>query len=447
MPPDPPPLPRTKRFHPHLLQKDAPDTRGHAKQNEVNATIDPPNPAPSQPTQRLTSMDVNQLWEQLLTEKRDNGDMVVPANLVPIMSALLLSMKETTLRMNAMEAQLKVSNEATQRLDKLEQQIKALASTHTTPTTQLSPQNGLPAKPMSWTKVATNGLKISAGQVPQPPPANKIINVFRPSQVVIRPIEGKQPFKNAKPTEIIQRVNQALTQLEVTVAGRKLEIKGAAILPTGCIKLFTATWVEADWLLEHRTEWSTLADPDLITSPAVFPVVIDSVPTETYPDTDFIKQTLLEQNPVAEEKIHTVRWLSKPDETGQITGSILVNLLDKDLANMMIRGSVYFEGYRLRVRACKKTRVQCFRCQEPGHISLQCKKKIVCKYCGSDHDLRSCQRRTTEQPHCVRCVAYVTSLKPEVPVDKLSPKYAHLASSTNCPIRSKGLPTPASQSC
>lgn len=241
-------------------------------------------------------MDVNQLWEQLLTDKQDNGDVIVPANLVPIMSALLLLMKETTLRMNAMEAQLRASSEATQRIDKLEKQFKAMMNPQVPNQTQSAGPPGLPSKPMSWTAAATKGLKITSHQIPQPPPANKVINAFRPSQVVIRITEGRQPFKDVKPTEIIRQVNSALIQLKVKVADRQLEVKGAAVLPSGAIKLFTSTRNEADWLLEHRTEWSTLADPELITTPVVFPVVIDSVPTDSYPATESIKQVLVEQN-------------------------------------------------------------------------------------------------------------------------------------------------------
>lgn len=84
-----------------------------------------------------------------------------------------------------------------------------------------------------------------------------MINAFKPSQVVIRTIEGKKPFEGVKATEIVKRVNEALTQLEVKIADRAVEVKGAATLPSGSIKLFTATRAEATWLLENRSTWST----------------------------------------------------------------------------------------------------------------------------------------------------------------------------------------------
>lgn len=137
----------------------------------------------------------------------------------------------------------------------------------------------------------------------------------------------KEAFNGVKPTEIINRINQALAGLEVMVAGRKLEVKGAAILPSGSIKLFTTTRAEAEWLLENRIVWSTVADPEFVTSPAVFPVVIDSVPMnkETYPATDVIKCVMTEQNPIlnpmAQQTIpRTDKWFYSCESIGQRAG-------------------------------------------------------------------------------------------------------------------------------
>lgn len=68
-----------------------------------------------------------QLWSFLkLNNVQTNGDVIVPANLVNIISALVLSMQETELRMAVMEDRLKASQEATSRIDSLEQKVKAL---------------------------------------------------------------------------------------------------------------------------------------------------------------------------------------------------------------------------------------------------------------------------------------------------------------------------------
>ncbi|KAG0148919.1 hypothetical protein CROQUDRAFT_40684, partial [Cronartium quercuum f. sp. fusiforme G11] len=95
---------------------------------------------------------------------------------------------------------------------------------------------------------------------------------------------------------------------------------------------------------KNRSTWSTLADPDLIKSPEVFPVVVDSALLDTYPKTKTIKNVLAKQNPIHLEKIQPIQWLSKPIYPGQMSGSIIVKILDKELMNRMIKGSVYLEG-------------------------------------------------------------------------------------------------------
>lgn len=167
---------------------------------------------------------------------------------------------------------------------------------------------------------------------------------------------------------------------------------------------------------------------------------------EFYSDVDEIQTLLAEQNPIPRNMIHSIRWLSKP-HPDQRSGSILINLLDKELTNWMIRGSVYFEGNSLRVREFKRSRVQCYQCQEPGHISVQCKNDLFCRHCGANHDSRTCQTPQATRPHCVRCVHQDSLLSPDTQVDKTSETYADSASSTNCPIRLKGLQLPNNQSC
>lgn len=443
MPPDPPLVTRDVRFDPKRARSGAPNARTNAM---TAGSLDTPMTSSSPPDQphRPENLSMTELWKYLTSNNTlENGDVVVPANLVQIMTALVITMQETTLRLNALEARLKEPSDSVSRLEKLEQKLEALITAKRQPVTSSLPANGLPTKPRSWADAATAGLTITSNRTPPTPPPNQIINAFRPSQVIIRSSEGKKPFDRIKPTEIVLRVNEALAQLEAKINGKQIEVKGASVLPSGSIKFFAATRAEANWLLENRTMWTTLADPDLITTPAVFPAVIDSVPMEFYTRVDEIKEILAEQNPIPAELIQSIRWLSKPHPK-QRSGSIIINILDKELTNRMVRGSVYFEGNSLRVRACKKNRVQCYRCQEPGHISMQCKNELLCRHCGENHDSRTCQTPPAARPHCVRCINQDVILNPDNPIDKNSEKYAHSASSTNCPIRSKSLRQPSS---
>lgn len=283
--------------------------------NEVNRETNTNTSNDPAPAQRLESMSMPQLWNFLKENNQlENGDVIVPANLVNIITALAISMQETALRMNAMEDQLTKARESASRIDNLEQQMKALLDVQRTPTPARPNPEGLLAKPRSWAAAAAASLKITSTQTPHPPPPTRVINAFKPSQVIIRVQEGKKPFENVKATEIVKQINGALTQIDVKIGDKRVEVKGAATLPSGSVKLFTATNAEATWLLENRCSWTTLADPDMLTSPAVFPVVIDSVPMEYYDKPDEIKEILTAQNPIPMAKIHSIRWLSKPKE-------------------------------------------------------------------------------------------------------------------------------------
>lgn len=249
MPPDPPPLTRDIRFDPKRTRTDASNTRTNAtKTGSMNVDMTP-TPSPEPPL-RLENLSMNELWKHLtLNNKLDNGDVVVPANLVQIMTALVITMQETALRLNALEAKLQGPNDSTARLERLEQQLRALTTSRQAQPTSQPTTNNLPAKPRSWADAAAEGLTITSNRAPLPPPSNQIINAFRPSQVIIRSLEGTKPFDGIKPTEIVLRVNEALGQLEAKIAGKKIEVKGAASLPSGSVKFFTATRAEANWLL------------------------------------------------------------------------------------------------------------------------------------------------------------------------------------------------------
>lgn len=126
MPPISPSITRNNRHDPIGTRLDATNARNRtmspddqAMETTPSATMDPPL--------RLDNLLMSQLWGYLLTNnKQENGDVVVPAKLVQIMSALVISMQETALRMTAMEDQIRETSESTTCLDKLEKQLMVL---------------------------------------------------------------------------------------------------------------------------------------------------------------------------------------------------------------------------------------------------------------------------------------------------------------------------------
>ena len=79
--------------------------------------------------------------------------------------------------------------------------------------------------------------------------------------------------------------------------------------------------------------------------------------------------------------------------------------------------------------------VQCFHCQEFGHVagSMRCTKKddaAVCAFCSGDHETRQCQHKRKNDVGKLQCVNCHSSGSRE---DRRHSK-THLASSTLCPF-------------
>ena len=79
--------------------------------------------------------------------------------------------------------------------------------------------------------------------------------------------------------------------------------------------------------------------------------------------------------------------------------------------------------------------VQCFHCQEFGHVagSARCTKKdgdAVCAFCAGDHETRSCGHKTRNDTRKLNCVNCQKSSSRE---DRRHSR-SHLASSTLCPF-------------
>lgn len=126
VPPISPLSPKNNRHNPIGTRLDANNTRYHAM-TPGNQEMDLAPPTSMDPPLRMDNLLMSQLWGYLSTNnEQENGDVVLPAKLLQIMSALVISMQETSLRMTAMEDQLRKSAESTHCLEKLERQLTTL---------------------------------------------------------------------------------------------------------------------------------------------------------------------------------------------------------------------------------------------------------------------------------------------------------------------------------
>lgn len=280
-------------------------------------------------------------------------------------------------------------------------------------------------------------------QIPAPPPPNKIVNLFKPSFFVIRKQPDSDPFYGMDNENIRQKVNKTLVGLNATtLAGEKVEVRGVAKLQSGDIKFYTASRTITSWCLTNKHSWTHLCDPELITKPSVFPVILHSVPAHfDLTNTDDITQ-LCNENNIEAKTISSARWLRKNIqlEKPKTHGSLVVNLLNKTLAGQIERGGLFFHSNFLKGAKYNKSPTNCFNCFELGHTAQFCKNTPFCSKCGGQHNSRNCEQIDDSDDNlCQRCVsakrAEFLAADEEFDPTHEAFDFNHSITSVNCPSR------------
>lgn len=279
--------------------------------------------------------DLMEAWLKFTSHQSANGSVHLSPTVTKLLTVLLKKVSET----------LKEARQTTRRVERLESHLAGLHPSTTS----------APKKTTSWAAATKLPPKPTLSQPlilprPAPPPPTKTVNSFKPSQVIIRKPEDKTktPFKDCSPAEIVEGVTRALQKVEAKIENQPIVIKAAQLLPSGDIKLYTSTRREANWLLNNRHAWSSLADPALVTQPPKFPVILHSVPSHIGVECGVFAAKLVDQNGWKPGAVHDARWLSNPKTTGKTFGLVVLNLLDQDISKRIESGGVYCDSYYIR---------------------------------------------------------------------------------------------------
>lgn len=384
-------------------------------QNLCGSNADPPDPG-SQPlsppnTRQNASNALNASQDdsaektlrlaliQAAKEKDEQGYVRIPALMLTAMAAMIQILEDT-----------KESLQDTK--DLLRQVISTKGPSLP------SNQAHLPPKPMSWAAAAapkSHPPVTPRRQAPVPPPPNTFINQFKPSQVVIRAMKDKTPFKGLTANVIVERVNIALEKVKAMIDDQPITVKAAHVLPSGDIKFYTATRKMARWLLENRVTWSQLADPELVTQPTKYPVLLHAVPATAGVTSGVFQARLLDQNSLPSGSILDTRWLKDPKDTLKPHGTVVKNLADKQLMLRVERCGVYHECQLLRATHYEKSPVQCFKCLELGHVAKRCRNSTpTCAVCSDPHETEECMASDVPT-RCARCIHQdLKTIRPDV---------------------------------
>ncbi|MBW0480552.1 hypothetical protein O181_020267 [Austropuccinia psidii MF-1] len=260
---------------------------------------------------------------------------------------------------------------------------------------------------------------------PLPPPPNKFINFLKQGNVLIRvKDEGEKPFQNVGAEQIAKKVEEALEKVQASVNGEKITIKSVIKYKSGDIRFFTKNKAQANWILENRHTWTHFADPLFITSQALFPVLLHSVPIFFNVEDETTIQEFCEENFIPRDNIKKLKWIGDPLAQQKSNGSMIMHLSDKELARELIKGNLAYKRTHIKPSTFQAGPPQCYNCLKIGPIAHFCKNKPTCANCEKDHNTKSYNKANSEGQY-VRCVK--ADLDAEAPIEMNNDKYFHSA--------------------
>ncbi|KAA1102024.1 hypothetical protein PGT21_035181 [Puccinia graminis f. sp. tritici] len=354
-----------------------------------------------------------QFMSEILSHPEPDGSVIITADKVKVAASLLGVEKLVSTQTLANLEKI------TSRLDSIEKSIH-------------SPPSAIKRSPVAaWTNaVKDKPIHVLAQPVIRAPPPKKIINEFKPASFVIRKtVPESRPFFQKSPCEITKITNSVLLDIEAkTDDNTPITIKGVATLPSGDFKFFTQSRFAAKWLLEHKHKWTHLCDPALVTPPSSFPVIVHYMPISFTPTNQSSISDLSKENNIDPKDVLSIRWLGDPQSKKQSHGLLIINLFNKDLAQKVEKGGLFYKFLFLRGAHYKKSPLQCFQCLDIGHTAQLCKNPPMCKFCGDNHNSRDCSSDESNDA-CVKCIQFEKSLNLPNEVDVDNIRFQHSSTS------------------
>ncbi|KAG0147619.1 hypothetical protein CROQUDRAFT_91340, partial [Cronartium quercuum f. sp. fusiforme G11] len=144
------------------------------------------------------------LWTENLKNTDAEGNIIVPKMLGNLMMVLIKTLIETK---------------------DLLQEVRDATRSGTGPKTQIPAT--LLTKPNTWANIAARNTPAicvveRATTTLRSPLSNKLINQFKPAQLIIYAPAGKMPFKGCKPKEVTEAITKALVMIDAKLDGEQI---------------------------------------------------------------------------------------------------------------------------------------------------------------------------------------------------------------------------------
>lgn len=236
---------------------------------------------------------------------------------------------------------------------------------------------------------------------PVPPPLN-MRNAME-IKVRLKDAAAVERMRTMSSMDMVKAVNQAM----------KKEKQGAIVaarqLKSGDIMLQAASQ-DAKNGIQQATEWLKALGQEAEMVKPSFPILVHGVRISSV-DTENCKKTIeafrAENHSILQQSsINRISWTKKHHETGKTHSSLVIHLNNAETANTAITQGLLYE---CRVHDCElydpKCRIrQCFKCQNYGHLSVNCGKDPRCGFCAESHRTQECSKKEDKEARkCAAC--------------------------------------------
>ena len=117
-----------------------------------------------------------------------------------------------------------------------------------------------------------------------------------------------------------------------------------SVLPSKDFKIYTSKQSKACWLLGNKHQCTTQVWASLTTFPNRYPVLLHTIPSQFEPNNQSHLEALGTQNRIDPALIQSARWLNNPTANGKKNGTIVLQLLDKNIALKIKKAGLFLQN-------------------------------------------------------------------------------------------------------
>jgi hypothetical protein len=201
-----------------------------------------------------------------------------------------------------------------------------------------------------------------------------------------------------------QKELAGLTGKEIVTRIGKQEIVGAKADRQGVLKLFTAQEQDRK-KLETQKEWTVKIGRTAKVSHQQYMVIAHGM-TREFDQTKDVPE-LQKQNQIQAPGVQITKaaWVNRRVEATKRQSSLILWVGSAEQANQILDKGLFWNFEKMDTEIHQSTHriLQCFKCQQYGHIAPKCTAKSdTCSHCAGSHAARECHARK-EDTRCACC--------------------------------------------